>query len=49
MPLVQSWQVIGAYCQTEPGHGSNVRGLETTVTCVPETDQVRSALADDRT
>ncbi|PKY04427.1 acyl-CoA oxidase [Aspergillus campestris IBT 28561] len=28
MPRVESWQVVGAYAQTELGHGSNVRGLE---------------------
>lgn len=30
---------IGAYCQTELGHGSNVRGLETTATYIPETQE----------
>ena len=28
VPLAQTWQVIGAYCQTELGHGSNVRSHE---------------------
>lgn len=28
MPLIESWRFIGAYAQTELGHGSNVRGLE---------------------
>ncbi|KAJ5266915.1 hypothetical protein N7478_009723 [Penicillium angulare] len=28
MPLIESWRIIGAYAQTELGHGSNVRGLE---------------------
>ncbi|KAJ5132581.1 hypothetical protein N7448_006739 [Penicillium atrosanguineum] len=28
MPLIESWKIIGAYGQTELGHGSNVRGLE---------------------
>ncbi|KAJ5103547.1 hypothetical protein N7532_004076 [Penicillium argentinense] len=28
MPLIESWKIIGAYAQTELGHGSNVRGLE---------------------
>lgn len=28
MPKIEAWEVIGAYAQTELGHGSNVRGLE---------------------
>ncbi|GAB1215542.1 hypothetical protein ATERTT37_004733 [Aspergillus terreus] len=28
MPRIEKWQIIGAYAQTELGHGSNVRGLE---------------------
>ncbi|KAH8811029.1 acyl-CoA dehydrogenase/oxidase C-terminal [Xylogone sp. PMI_703] len=28
MPKIESWEIIGAYAQTELGHGSNVRGLE---------------------
>lgn len=28
LPLIESWSIIGAYAQTEMGHGSNVRGLE---------------------
>lgn len=28
LPLIESWKIIGAYAQTELGHGSNVRGLE---------------------
>ncbi|KAL2847372.1 acyl-CoA dehydrogenase/oxidase C-terminal [Aspergillus pseudodeflectus] len=28
LPLVEEWKIIGAYAQTELGHGSNVRGLE---------------------
>ncbi len=27
-PRIESWKIIGAYAQTELGHGSNVRGLE---------------------
>jgi acyl-CoA oxidase len=27
-PKVENWEIIGAYGQTELGHGSNVRGLE---------------------
>jgi acyl-CoA oxidase len=29
LPKIEKWEVIGAYAQTELGHGSNVRGLET--------------------
>merc|ERR1719272_2619347 len=32
-------QFIAAYCQTELGHGSNVRGLETTATFDPSTQE----------
>ncbi|KAL2786977.1 acyl-CoA dehydrogenase/oxidase C-terminal [Aspergillus keveii] len=28
LPLIEGWKIIGAYAQTELGHGSNVRGLE---------------------
>ncbi|KAL4888901.1 acyl-CoA dehydrogenase/oxidase C-terminal [Aspergillus ambiguus] len=28
MPQIERWEIIGAYAQTELGHGSNVRGLE---------------------
>ncbi|CAI7610250.1 unnamed protein product [Penicillium pancosmium] len=28
LPLIESWKIVGAYAQTELGHGSNVRGLE---------------------
>ena len=36
---VQSGDIIVAYCQTELGHGSNVRGLETTATYDLATDE----------
>ncbi|TYZ65368.1 hypothetical protein PybrP1_012692, partial [[Pythium] brassicae (nom. inval.)] len=39
MPLAKDWKMVGCYAQTELGHGSNVRGLETTATFVPETDE----------
>lgn len=28
IPKVDKWQIVGAYAQTELGHGSNVRGIE---------------------
>ncbi|KAL4960016.1 acyl-CoA dehydrogenase/oxidase [Aspergillus stella-maris] len=28
LPKIKKWEIIGAYAQTELGHGSNVRGLE---------------------
>eukprot|EP00898_Chlorokybus_atmophyticus_P005642 jgi/Chlat1/6079/Chrsp4S06218 len=34
VPHVRSSAVLGAYAQTELGHGSNVRGIETTATFV---------------
>lgn len=37
----RSWAVSGAFAQTELGHGSAVRGLETTATYVPEEDVFR--------
>lgn len=36
LPPSQSFRVIGCYAQTELGHGSNVRGVETTATFLPE-------------
>ncbi|KAJ7496419.1 acyl-CoA dehydrogenase/oxidase [Mycena latifolia] len=32
LPLAESGKIIGTYCQTELGHGTFVRGLETTAT-----------------
>lgn len=39
LPLAESFQIIGTYAQTELGHGSNVRGLETTATYDRETKE----------
>lgn len=36
LPLCRDWKMIGCYAQTEVGHGSNVRALETTATFLPE-------------
>ncbi|OLY80426.1 Peroxisomal acyl-coenzyme A oxidase 1 [Smittium mucronatum] len=33
------YRIIGCYAQTELGHGSNIRGLETTATFIEETDE----------
>ncbi|GKZ00836.1 hypothetical protein MPSEU_001035300 [Mayamaea pseudoterrestris] len=35
LPLCRDWKMIGCYAQTELGHGSNVRALETTATFQP--------------
>ncbi|KAG6864995.1 hypothetical protein C0991_005730, partial [Blastosporella zonata] len=39
LPLAGSGKIIGAYCQTELGHGTFLRGLETTATFDRETDE----------
>ncbi|XP_046845069.1 peroxisomal acyl-coenzyme A oxidase 1-like isoform X2 [Xenia sp. Carnegie-2017] len=38
MPLIEKYQIIGSYAQTELGHGTNVRALETTATYNPSTE-----------
>ncbi len=37
VPKAQKLEIIGVYAQTELGHGSFVRGIETTATYDPET------------
>ena len=37
MPKINSWTIIGAYAQTEMGHGSNVKGLELEARWDPQT------------
>jgi hypothetical protein len=37
MPKIEKWEVLGAYGQTELGHGSNVRGLECQAIWQPKT------------
>ncbi|KAL3615602.1 acyl-coenzyme A oxidase [Castilleja foliolosa] len=39
LPLAYKMQIIGCYAQTELGHGSDVKGLETTSTFDPRTDE----------
>ncbi|KAJ7146884.1 acyl-CoA dehydrogenase/oxidase [Mycena epipterygia] len=39
LPLAESGKIIGTYCQTELGHGTFLRGLETTATFDSTTDE----------
>ena len=39
LPLCRDWRMIGCYAQTEIGHGSNVRAIETTATFDPVADE----------
>ncbi|XP_010768429.1 peroxisomal acyl-coenzyme A oxidase 1 isoform X2 [Notothenia coriiceps] len=39
LPLAESLQALGTYAQTEMGHGTHLRGLETTATYDPATQE----------
>ncbi|XP_023809978.1 peroxisomal acyl-coenzyme A oxidase 1 isoform X1 [Oryzias latipes] len=39
LPLAKSMQAVGTYAQTELGHGTHLRGLETTATYDPATQE----------
>ncbi|KAK2157610.1 hypothetical protein LSH36_188g07009 [Paralvinella palmiformis] len=39
LPLAEKYQIIGTYAQTEMGHGTFIRGLETTATYDPQTEE----------
>ncbi|XP_068007588.1 peroxisomal acyl-coenzyme A oxidase 1 isoform X1 [Melanerpes formicivorus] len=39
LPLVRGVKIIGTYAQTEMGHGTHLRGLETTATYDPATQE----------
>ena len=39
LPRALTFKIIGSYAQTELGHGSNVRGLQTTAHYDKETDE----------
>ncbi|MGB3547873.1 MAG: acyl-CoA dehydrogenase [Saprospiraceae bacterium] len=40
LPATGRLDLAGCFAMTETGHGSNVRGLETTATYLPETDEI---------
>ncbi|KAF9888477.1 hypothetical protein FE257_008584 [Aspergillus nanangensis] len=39
LPKIENWEIVGAYGQTELGHGSNVRGLELEARWDPQAKQ----------
>ncbi|XP_036610462.1 peroxisomal acyl-coenzyme A oxidase 1 isoform X1 [Trichosurus vulpecula] len=39
LPLAEGLEIIGTYAQTEMGHGTHLRGLETTATYDPKTQE----------
>ncbi len=39
IPKAERFEIFGSYCQTELGHGSNVKGIETTATFDAQTDE----------
>uniref|UniRef100_A0AC35TNP9 Acyl-coenzyme A oxidase n=1 Tax=Rhabditophanes sp. KR3021 TaxID=114890 RepID=A0AC35TNP9_9BILA len=39
LPIAKNNQVVGTYCQTEMGHGTNLRKLESTATFDEKTDE----------
>ncbi|ESN96549.1 hypothetical protein HELRODRAFT_189284 [Helobdella robusta] len=39
LPLVDSFKMIGCYAQTELGHGTYIRGIETSATYDPQTEE----------
>jgi len=40
LPKINNLEIMGAYVMTEIGHGSNVRGFETTATLDMATDEI---------